>query len=336
MLMQWSQLRMGQAVRIGVGLSLMGVLAWFLDLPTFFESFSTINGLMAVLLCVASCLDRILMAYKWNLLLAARGVTISTWHAIRLYVFGNLVGTVTPGGLGSDAYRVAALSSRHSTEVVLSSVFLERLLGLAVIGSIAAFFLPFSAAYFQADSTLVMAMVCGGALLTVLAIPISLNKNIVNNFLGRLSFLSGLKIANKLRHFHHVYAESRQHLGALATFTALTTVEVVFRIFLSFLAALSLNVPVDFWFMLCMMPMVFILGRLPISLQGIGVQEGLFAYVMVLGGFSAEQGVAIVLLLRAAGWVAMAIPAVVLMWFSPVPSPIAQRTGDAVSEVGHP
>ena len=327
---------MGKFARIAVGLSLLGGLAWYLDLPTLLESFSAVDPLMVVGLCLASSVDRVLMAYKWNILLAARGVCIPAWHAIRLYVVGNLVGTVTPGGLGSDAYRVAALSSRHSTEVILSSVFLERLLGLAVIGSIAALLLPFSAAYFKTDSTIVMAMVGGGALLTVLAIPFSLNKSVADHLVKRLSFLSGLKIAKKLKHFHHVYAESRQHVGALVAFTGLTAIEVVFRLFLSFFAALTLNVPVDFWFMFCMMPMVFILGRLPISLQGIGVQESLFAYVMVLGGFSAEQGVAIVLLLRAAGIVAMVVPASVLIWFSPASAKIPQRTGGAVPETGQP
>ena len=178
--MGWSRWRIGKSFRIAIGLSLLVVLAWYLDLPTLLESFSAVDPLMVAGLCFASWLDRVLMAYKWNILLAARGVCIPTWHAIRLYVIGNLVGTVTPGGLGSDAYRVAALSSRHSTEVILSSVFLERLLGLAVIGSIAALLLPFSAAYFQADSMMVMAIVCGGALLTVLAIPFSLNKHVVD------------------------------------------------------------------------------------------------------------------------------------------------------------
>jgi len=276
------------------------------------------------------------MAYKWNLLLAARGICIPTWHAIRLYVYGNLVGTLTPGGWGVDVYRVAALSSRHNTEIVLASVFLERLVGMAVIGSLAAIMLPFSASYFQADSSMVVAIVLGGALLAVLAIPLSMQTNVVDRIIVSFSCISSLKIAKKIRQFHRVYAEGRQHLGALAVFTGLTTVEVVFRIFLSFLAALSLNVHVGFWFMLCMMPMVLILGRLPISFQGIGVQEGLFGYAMVLGGFTAENGIAVVLLLRAVGWVAIVIPALVLFGFPHTAFQKNQEAEVVAPDVGRP
>jgi len=323
-------------VRVVVGVGLLALVGWFLDIPRLLDSFSSIDPLLAVGLCLASGIDRVLMAYKWNLLLAARDIRIPMWQAVRVYVVGNLVGTVTPGGLGSDGYRVVALSSRHKAEIVLSSVFLERLIGLAVIGTLAAIMLPFSAHYFQADSTMVIGVVVGGALLAVVAVPLSLQTHFVEGIARRVPFLPRLKVAKYFRHLYRAYAESRLHVGTLVMFTVLTLVEVVFRVFLSFLAAWSLEVPVSFGFMFCMMPMVFILGRLPISIQGLGVQEGLFAYTMVLGGFAAEEGVAIVFLLRAAGWIAMALPAIVLMWLSPKPGPTVPPSKEEISRPHSP
>jgi hypothetical protein len=69
--------------------------------------------------------------------------------------------------------------------------------------------------------------------------------------------------------------------------------------------------------MLCVLPLAYALMRIPISVQGIGVWEGSFSYLLIAGGFSGEAGVSIALLLRAVGVIGCYLPAVVMWWLSP-------------------
>lgn len=57
---------------------------------------------------------------------------------------------------------------------------------------------------------------------------------------------------------------------------------------------------------------------IPISFQGIGVLEGLFAYFLSAGGFSATDGLAIAFLLRLAEVVLGFLPATIMLWLSPL------------------
>jgi uncharacterized membrane protein YbhN (UPF0104 family) len=54
-----------------------------------------------------------------------------------------------------------------------------------------------------------------------------------------------------------------------------------------------MGVDVGVLFMLGVVPLTVLISRLPISIGGLGVYEGIFALLMFLGGVSASQAVAI-------------------------------------------
>jgi len=301
-----------------VGTSLVVVLARSTDLRQVVQILRSTNPFLFAVVCLIAVLDRVLMAYKWNLLLRARGVFASLWQITRLYFVGYLVGSFTPGAVGGDAYRVAALWRRGKAGIILSTVVLERFVGVTVILTIAAIALPFSTRYIGANAGSWVWIITLGAAATVIALCLSLAPSIVLGVTRRLPSVSRFGVTRKLGDFYTAYAEHRNHMGILGVFTALTALEVLVLVVVNYLAARSLGVDVSFGYFLCVMPVLHILLRLPVTVQGIGVQEGLFVYFLVLAGFSAADGLAISLLHRAIEIVVLVLPGGMMLWLFPV------------------
>lgn len=306
------------AVRIVIGLSLLVALFWAIDIRAVSRSLTSICAVPVIALCIMALIERVLKAYKWNLLLRARQISISLWQAMRLYYVGNLFGAFTPGRIGTEAYRVTALSSFRKTQVVISTIILERFIGLAVTCIFAAIGLPVSAKYLGTNSLLVVWIILAVATSAVLGVWISLSPSFIKGVTRQLPYLLRIKFAEKLQEFYHTYAEYRTHRHTLSAFTALTALHLTVLISLIYLAARSFDIGISFGFLVCTMPLILILLLLPVSIDGIGVQEGLFAYLFVIAGFSAADGLSISLLFRLTQLMLVYLPGSIMLWLCPV------------------
>ena len=74
------------------------------------------------------------MAWRWQLLLAARGVVERLLWLTRTYFVSYAVGQVLPTSVGGDASRIFETSRRHPGQItpITGSVLLERSIGGAV------------------------------------------------------------------------------------------------------------------------------------------------------------------------------------------------------------
>ena len=131
--------------------ALLVILGWKADLRAVARTLGAADWLMFLGICVVAFLDRVLMAVKWNFLLRSRGVRISHLLAVRLQVAGYAVGALTPGAIGTDAYRVVMLSHLQRGKDVLSSILIEREIGVTVVAGFAAAMLPVSVPYLGAE-----------------------------------------------------------------------------------------------------------------------------------------------------------------------------------------
>lgn len=327
-------------IRFVVGLTLLVAVFSFIDVGVLASTLTSIHLVPAIALFVTGFADRMLMAYKWNLLLDARGIRISFCEAARLYYVGQLVGTFTPGAIGADVYRVTALSRFHKNQVVVSTVLIERLIGLIVLVLWVVITLPVWAKSLGADSEVFMYTITVTAILAAGATVLSLCPSILQGLTQRIPKLSLTRIGRSLQDFYTIYAESRLHVRTLLIFAMLTALELVVLIYFNYLAARSLRIDLPFVYFLCVMPLILLLIRLPISFSGIGLQEGLLAYFFLMMGFSAEDGVSISILLRAVELILVFIPATMLLWVTPILFHPANRSSqtDAIAPRGdgHP
>lgn len=304
--------------RLAVAVGIFVVIVFSINLHKLMERFTSLNISLCSILFLIAFLDRVLMAFKWNLLLRVRGISISLWQAIRLYFVGNLLGTFTPAGIGGDAYRIVALSRFKNNEIVASSIIVERAIGLIVILLFAMTLLPFSARYLGADSKHVVRIIISASLLIIPAFILSLNPTIVRALARRLTPLLTIINHKTFSKLYRAYAESRLHLTTLHVFTLLTVIEMFLLITINYLAARALDVGVSFTYFLCVMPLLHLLVRLPVSLHAIGIQEGLFVFFIVAAQYSPSDGIAISLLLRMCQVFVVFLPASIMLMSSPL------------------
>ncbi len=67
------------------GVALLSLLLWTIEPRALLDVIAEVHVGLLLVACVILALDRLLMAYKWNLLLGSKGIRISTLLALRLY-----------------------------------------------------------------------------------------------------------------------------------------------------------------------------------------------------------------------------------------------------------
>jgi glycosyltransferase 2 family protein len=312
-----SRNRLSFFIKLLVGLGILFWLLGKLDWSDFALHIDQVVWPLFLLLIVCSVSDRFIMAYKWNLLLRANGLFIPTHRVMALYLVSNLLGSFTPGNLGGDAYRVISLAPYGKNAAVVSTVLLERAVGMLALLSFVIIALPFSFALLGAEAEAVAVVAICGAALILIAIFLPLNRPLRER-VDRLVAEHPGRILQKLNLFLCAYSAQHRNRRVLLAFSLLTLAETGFFFVLNYLAARTGGVPVSLAFIFMVMPVIHFILRLPISIQGFGLQEGLFAYALILAGYSLEQGIIVSLVWRLTDIFAIYLPASMLLWLSPM------------------
>ena len=94
------------------------------------------------------------------------------------------------------------------------------------------------------------------------------------------------------------YQKYSNRKNVLVMFFLLSLVEVSFVVIIFFLCCESLNLEVGILRLFMIVPIVLLIQRIPISVNGIGVQEGLLCYFFINMGQSIENSFSLSLVLR--------------------------------------
>ena len=85
-------------------------------------------------------------AWRWQVLLQARGLRFSTWYLARVFTLGLFFCKLLPTSIGGDVMRIAYTAPKGRSAEAFSVTFLDRLIGfvsltsLAVVVAIALYF----------------------------------------------------------------------------------------------------------------------------------------------------------------------------------------------------
>ena len=98
------------------------------------------------LLLIVYAVSTVAWAGRWRALLGFAGINLSVMQVWRISIEAQAGGILLPGGIGGDALRVAHVLSRPErsgevrapASIVIASVLLDRLIGLALIAGVAA------------------------------------------------------------------------------------------------------------------------------------------------------------------------------------------------------
>jgi glycosyltransferase 2 family protein len=247
-------------------------------------------GLVLVLVTV----DRLLMAWKWWLLVRGRDAAVSLWAAIRGYYLASFAGLFLPMTVGADVVRVAALGGKGRTAGLVASVLLERTVGALAQAVLAAVALgTLIARGVGVEIGPAERWILGGVLaLAFAAFPLTFP--LATWTAARLSGAAGWRA--KLRALATAYGGYTGSMGLVAVFFGLTLVEGCIPVVYHYATGRALGLDPGWTLYIATVPLVFLVARLPVSLGGVGVLELSFVYLAGLLGLDHTSAFSIALL----------------------------------------
>jgi uncharacterized membrane protein YbhN (UPF0104 family) len=234
-------------------------------------------------------------AFRWKIL--ARPLGFDTrYKDFSLYLligmFFNLFAPSTVGGDVTRVYYLARDGEKNpgkgwavSTIPAAASVFMDRALGMAVLvwlGAVGLALFPHYAvpsAIRSLTFALSLALIAGGLLVPLLR---------------RILPDDGHPIVVKLRLAMRAY---RDHWGVIPQAILLSLVLHLVQAWIHLLMGRALQINVPFSFCIILYPLVGTFAALPVSLNGLGLREGGYLFLLGLIGINAEKGIAFGLLL---------------------------------------
>ncbi len=268
----------GLAIRLALSLGLIALVVWWVDPRQLAGRLASVSavGLAAVIGLHTG--DRLLMAYKWRRLVLAKGLPIGLGESIRAYYVSSFAGVFLPMTVGADLVRLGALRrSTVSSSNLLASIAIERALGALSQAVFCGFSLAIIVALQLQEQVPVrtVGLLAGGVMLGLsLALPASFA--LADRVAGATRDRQGL--VGKIGRLAGEYAEWRQYPREIWVFLLLTFAEGFFPILTYLTAAWALGVPATVVHMAAVVPIVYLLARMPVSVVGIGAEQASFAF----------------------------------------------------------
>jgi uncharacterized membrane protein YbhN (UPF0104 family) len=213
--------------------------------------------------------SRLFAAARWHILLQSAGVDIPPMRSILLTFTGNFSSNFLPTTIGGDVVRLAgAMQLGYDRPTCLASLVADRLMGLAGMGLA----LPLG---------LIPLFSLGGA---VQAISFS------------VLIQKGMDFAKRTLASFSIWMKKPLALGA-SLFAALGN--MVFIYLAIYLLLLGIDRPVSYWMVAGLYTLTYFVTLVPISINGLGVQELSMTFLLTqLGGASSSESATVALLTR--------------------------------------
>ena len=222
------------------------------------------------------------MAWRWQRLLAARGVHESLGRLVRTYFVGYAAGQVLPTALGGDASRIYETTRRHpgAGGAAAGTVLLERALGAAATLVLAA--AGFALAVGRYD--------VGGYLWVELAfVVVTAAFGLVlfsRRIAARAHALLRVRIVQNVYTAMHSF---RDEAGLLWGMFALTLVVQAARVLAIWFAAKAVGVDLSPRPYYVMGPLLFLVALVPFTINGFAVRESFFVSFLGQLGVPADR-----------------------------------------------
>src|SRR4051812_30675717 len=222
------------------------------------------------------------LAWRWRLLLRARGIDDNLAWLSRAYLVSYAAGQVLPTSLGGDATRIFETSRRHPGRggVIAGSVLLERALGSAATLVLAAVGFALALGHYDVGAYLWLEL---GFVVAAVAVFVLLFARSARPLLARVApVLRRIRLERPVRAVYegiHSYRGDRRVLTvAFAVTLALQTA----RVLTIWLVAEAVHVDLSPRPFFVMGPLLFLVMLVPFTINGFALRESFF--VSFLGG----------------------------------------------------
>jgi uncharacterized protein (TIRG00374 family) len=275
-----------------------GLLAFFFSrirIERFFDTFASADFFYIAITLLIYMVAQLISVVRWMVLARPLGFATPFAVLVRYYLIGMFFNLFAPGTIGGDVSRIYYLArdgeqesdERFSSAMIRAalSVFMDRAVGMMVLVWLGALGLLFSPQYAVPTPvrTLTFALAFG-LLAGAVLLPL----------LDRIVSANGHRIIVKLRLALRTY---RARWRAVAAAVALSFGVHLIQAWLHVMIGRALHIEIPFSYCVILYPLVGTFSALPVSLNGLGLREGGYLFMLQIIGFSSETAIAFGLLL---------------------------------------
>lgn len=301
----WSNvLSFQRAIKLGVGVVLLAALLSFTGVRDLAEALSRLGFAAIAWLLFLSAVLIYVSALKWRIFIRALAgrahrapADVGIWRLFRLYLVGYFVNLLLPSYVGGDAVRSFYVGKSIGQHEAAAATVLERYTGLVAMVTLGCLSLVFSPAVTFPIAAAVLGV--GVCLIVITVIAVSPH---MLHMLSRATFL-----ARTVPHLAKVQASLNAVRGnyrvLLVTFGLSFVYHLVTVVNTAVAGAAVGWTSPPFVELLVVLPLILLIGAIPISPSGLGIQEGAFVFFLVGLGASSAEALALGLVLRAKSYV---------------------------------
>ena len=272
-------------------------LIWYLlsttEFSAVFASLTSASPFWLLLSFVTLILGKIITSYRWQVLLKAQDIDIPLRFLIGSVFVGQFFNSFLPTTIGGDAMRAydTASMSKDSTKSVVS-VFADRLVGVFALALLALHalvigYISGQDVSFYVVPVLLLFFLCSFGILLIF------NERLLA-FLGKLLGLLRLnKVANKLEEAYQSINILKKEPGVLVLAFLASLVLQINVIFFYYFIGVSLDLGVSFLYFAMIVPVALVVLLVPFSINGIGIREGIFVYLLTGLGVQTKDAIAL-------------------------------------------
>lgn len=282
-------------IRVVVSVSLISFLLIRADLSEMWSALESAILWLMVIALILSFLRVIVSAYRWQVMLSAKGMRIPLGTLTIYYLVGGFFNLFLPTVLGGDVMRGYELA-RSSGKILdsASTVVMERIVGFLALFVICWVSLPFG--YRLMAGTSVPYIVAGASVAFAVLVLSFLNSRVTDRVASLASIIKRWNLPERIRAF---VASLRSLAQSRAVMVKAFLISLVFQfigILSTYCISEALRLEVPFTYFLIVMPVIWVLMMIPISISGIGVREAAFVLFFTQVGLSDEQAILLSLL----------------------------------------
>ena len=216
------------------------------------------------------------MGWRWQQLLAARGIHERVSWLTRAYFVSYAVGQVLPTSVGGDASRIFETSRRHPGQItpITGSVLLERSLGgavtlvLAGVGLLLAIGRYPIGPYLWIEVLFVVATLAAGF--------VFFSRSVRRRLAFLLPYARRFRLETPARAVYDGIHGYRTHTRTLLKVSIVTTAAQLTRIVAIYASGRAVGIHLSVLPYVVLGPLLFLVMLVPFTVNGIGVREAFF------------------------------------------------------------
>lgn len=266
----------------------LAYLAFTIDLGKTAAALGRLSWLPALTVLVMLAVDRVVVIWRWLVLIRASGHQVSAKSVAWIYLVSSFIGIPTPAGMGGDAVRAYTLSQRTSEGgAAVASVAADRLLGLTAILLVGLS----GATMWQHGTDTKLLLLAATIIGTGASLMFLWSGSIVRAVMP--AALAERRIGIRAIRYADALSAYRHRRGALAFVLGLSVFVQVLRILQAYVLGIGIGIDVPLAYYFVFMPIGLIGLLLPIHISGFGLPQNLIVWLLVPAGVAESDALAL-------------------------------------------